>query len=102
MDYFKEICCFILIAETFVKLCPNKKYEDYIRMITGFICIAIVLTPVLVWAKGEQKDMEISLSEFEIQLQEQLKESEKQWSKELEGKMEEGWNVDEEAGISAW
>ena len=71
-------------------------------MITGFICIAIVLTPVLVWAKGEQKDMEISLSEFEIQLQEQLKESEKQWSKELEGKMEEGWNVDEEAGISAW
>lgn len=102
MDWFKEICCFILIAETFVKLCPNKKYEDYIRMITGFLCIAMVLTPILHWAKGDQKEMELSLSEFETQLQEQLLESEEQWSRELEEKIEEGWVVDEETGSSAW
>ena len=102
MDYYKEICCFMLIAETFVKLCPNKKYEDYIRMITGFICIAMVIAPILGWVKGEQKEVRLSLTEFEVQLQEQLLESEEQWSEELEGKMEEGWKVDEETGISTW
>lgn len=102
MDYFKEICCFILIAETFVKLCANQKYEDYIQMITGFICIAMILTPILIWVKGDQKEMRLSLSQFETQLQEQLIESEKQWSKELEGKLEKGWSVDEKTGISTW
>ena len=102
MDYFKEICCFMLIAETFVKLCPNKKYEDYIRMITGFICIAMVIPPILGWVMGDQKEVSLSLTEFEVQLQEQLLESEEQWSEELEGKMEVGWKVDEETGISTW
>lgn len=102
MDYFKEICCFIFIAETFVKLCPNQKYEEYIRMITGLLCIVMVFIPILVWVKGDEKDMELSLSEFEKQLQEQILESEEQWAEELEGKLEEGWSLDEETGISTW
>lgn len=102
MKYFKEICCFILIAETFLKLCPNKKYEEYIHMIIGFICIAVVLTPVLVFVKGNQAENLPTLETFEVQLQKVLEESEREMQEELEEKFKEGWKVDEETEFSTW
>lgn len=99
MGYFKEICCFVLIAETFIKLCPNEKYEEYLRMITGFICMVLVITPVLLFLKGETTGTMPSLSQFEKELEEVFLESKKQVERELEEKLEEGWKIDEETGI---
>lgn len=102
MRYFQQICCFMLIAETFMKLCPNKKYEEYIRMITGFICLLLVVTPILLFFKNVDRGKLPALSELEVELQKVLEESERKMEEELEGKFKEGGKVDEETWILEW
>jgi len=90
MEYLRRICIFLLIAETLLKLCPSSKYEDYMRMITGLICMIMILFPLASLIRMDH-GMELpQIGEFERQLQEVMEEGTRQMQDRLLTDIEEG------------
>ncbi|MBO6014973.1 MAG: stage III sporulation protein AF [Lachnospiraceae bacterium] len=98
MEYLKRICCFLLIAETMEKLCPSSKYEAYLHMITGLICLAMILIPLTGLLHMDQADGLPDIHTFEKQLQQIVEEGQMQMERELSKKWE--GQIPDEADIS--
>ena len=89
-EYLKRICVFLLVAETMLKLCPSSKYEEYIKMITGLICMVMILFPTASLFRADQ-GMELpQIGEFEKKLQEAMEEGTEQMRRRLDADLEEG------------
>lgn len=46
-EWLKNIVGFLLIVSIVMQVLPGKKYEQYVKLFTGFLLILIVLQPVL-------------------------------------------------------
>lgn len=46
-EWLKNIVGFLLIVSIVMQMLPGKKYEQYVKLFTGFLLILIVLQPVL-------------------------------------------------------
>lgn len=68
--YVEKVCFFMIAAQLLFHFLPSKKYEKYMGMITGFLCMAILIIPIgnLVF-KGEEWLSMDTIEEFENQLQ---------------------------------
>lgn len=82
-EYMQRICCFMILAEMLLHLRPAKQYEKYLKMITGFISLAIVLLPAckFITTIGNSGQL-ATLEEFEKEMYEVMKEGEKMMQKE--------------------
>lgn len=93
--YVEKVCFFMIAAELLFHFLPSKKYEKYMGMITGFLCMAILVIPIgnLVF-QGEKWLSMDTTEEFEKQLKqvmttedmEQIKQQYQSVSKTAEGK----------------
>lgn len=91
--YVEKVCFFMIAAQLLFHFLPSKKYEKYMGMITGFLCMAILVVPIgnLVFHGSKWLDMN-TIEEFENQLKQvmnageikQAKEQYQSLSKELE------------------
>ena len=45
--WLKNLAGFILFGSVTMQMLPNQKYEQYVKLFTGFLMIIIVLQPIL-------------------------------------------------------
>ena len=90
MEYLERVCIFLLIAETMLRLCPSSKYERYVRMVTGLICMAMILLPLTTLLQTDGAGELPRIEAFEQELRKAMEEGEKQMEKELDWQIEEG------------
>ena len=46
-DWIKTLVGYLLIVSVVTQMMPNQKYEQYVRLFTGFLLIILILQPVL-------------------------------------------------------
>lgn len=46
-DWIKTLVGYLLIVSVITQMMPNRKYEQYVRLFTGFLLIILILQPVL-------------------------------------------------------
>ena len=46
-EWLKNLVSYLLIVSIGMQMLPNKKYEEYVRLFTGFLLIVILLQPIL-------------------------------------------------------
>ena len=46
-EWMKSLVGFLLLVSVTMQLLPNQKYEQYVRLFTGFLLIILVLKPVM-------------------------------------------------------
>ena len=46
-DWIKTLVGYLLIISVVTQMMPNRKYEQYVRLFTGFLLIILILQPVL-------------------------------------------------------
>lgn len=46
-SWLKSLVGYMLIVSVVMQMLPNKKYEQYVRLFTGFLLIVLVLQPIL-------------------------------------------------------
>lgn len=46
-EWLKSMVGFMLLVSVTMQMLPNQKYEQYVRLFTGFLMIIIVLQPIL-------------------------------------------------------
>ncbi len=46
-DWLKNLVGYMLVVSVAMQMLPNKKYEQYLRLFTGFLLIVLVLQPIL-------------------------------------------------------
>lgn len=67
--YLEKACYFMIGAQLLFYFLPSKKYEKYMGMLTGFICMVILVLPVcnLIFQEKDWQN-KIQIEEFERQL----------------------------------
>lgn len=68
--WLKSLVGYLLIVSVTMQMLPDKKYEQYVRLFTGFLLIVLVLQPVLKIGSANSF-LENKISEF-VQEQEKL------------------------------
>lgn len=71
-EWLKNLVGYMLIVSVAMQMLPNKKYEQYIRLFTGFLLIVLVLQPILKIGSADAF-LENKIAEF-VQEQEALEE----------------------------
>lgn len=85
LDYLQKICCFLVVTEILMQLKPSKKYEKYLKMTVGLICLGIVLLPVGKALNGGNYVIEPdSVTVFEEKLYQALEEGSLEATEETE------------------
>ena len=46
-DWIKTLVGYLLIVSIVTQMMPNQKYEQYVRLFTGFLLILLILQPAL-------------------------------------------------------
>lgn len=46
-EWLRNLVGYMLIISVAMQMLPNKKYEQYLRLFTGFLLIVLVLQPIL-------------------------------------------------------
>lgn len=46
-EWLKNLAGYLLVISVAVQMLPNQKYEQYVRLFTGFLLIIFVLQPLL-------------------------------------------------------
>lgn len=70
--WLKCLVGYMLIVSVVMQMMPDKKYEQYVRLFTGFLLIVLVLQPVLKIGSADSF-LENQIQEF-VQEQENLEE----------------------------
>ncbi|MBD5545315.1 MAG: hypothetical protein HDR01_14040 [Lachnospiraceae bacterium] len=92
--YLEKACFFMIGAQLLLYFLPSRKYEKYMGVLTGFICMVILVLPVcnLIFQKQEWQ-YEERITEFESQLERVLSAEEIRKEKEtyesIAGQLEE-------------
>lgn len=68
--WLKSLVGYMLIVSVTMQMLPNKKYEQYVRLFTGFLLILLVLQPILKIGSADSF-LESQISKF-VQEQEKL------------------------------
>lgn len=71
-EWLKSLLGYMLIVSVTMQMLPNQKYEQYVRLFTGFLLIILILQPVLKIGSADSF-LEHKISEF-VQEQEALEE----------------------------
>lgn len=75
-NFFNAICqigIFMICAQTIIHFRPNKKYENYLKLLVGVMILVQVFLPIIqLFTSGEMESMEESVKRFEQQLQESM------------------------------
>lgn len=71
-DWLKSLMGYMLIVSVTMQMLPDKKYEQYVKLFTGFLLIVLVLQPILKIGSASSF-LENKISEF-VQEQETLEE----------------------------
>lgn len=72
-DWLKSLVGYMLIVSVTMQMLPDKKYEQYVKLFTGFLLIILVLQPVLRMGSASSF-LENKIQEF-VQEQEMLEEN---------------------------
>lgn len=81
--YLEKACYFMIGAQLLLYFLPSPKYEKYMGMLTGFICMVILVLPVcnLIFQKQDWQYTE-RMEEFEDQLEKVMSAEEIRMEKE--------------------
>lgn len=66
MEYIKSVCNYLLIGTLLTNMFPNDKYVQYVKMIFGFLLIAMLINPICKVLFGNI-DLQSVLYEFSIE-----------------------------------
>lgn len=69
-DWMKSLVGYMLIVSVVTQMLPNKKYEQYVKLFTGFLLMILVLKPVLE-IKSANTFLESKIEEFVQEQEEQ-------------------------------
>ncbi len=69
-DWIKTLVGYLLIISVVTQMMPNRKYEQYVKLFTGFLLIILILQPVLK-IESANAFLEGKIHEF-VQEQEEL------------------------------
>ena len=69
-DWIKTLVGYLLIISVVTQMMPNRKYEQYVKLFTGFLLIILILHPVLK-IESANAFLEGKIHEF-VQEQEEL------------------------------
>lgn len=70
--WLKSLVGYMMIVSVAMQMIPNQKYEQYVRLFTGFLLIVLVLQPILKIGSADSF-LEQQISEF-VQQQDRLEE----------------------------
>ena len=62
-EWIKQIVIYLLVVNVIMQMLPEKKYEPYIKLFTGFLLILFVFHPVLKIGSADAY-LEQKISEF--------------------------------------
>lgn len=99
--YLEKACYFMIGAQLLLYFLPSGKYEKYMGMLTGFICMVILALPVcnLIFKKQDWQYQE-RMKEFEKQLERVMSAEEIRMEKEkyqsIEGQLKELYGGEEQ------
>lgn len=95
--WLKSLVGYMLIVSVTMQMLPNKKYEQYVKLFTGFLLMILVLQPVLKIGSAdsfledkiaefvqEQEALEKQIGEEKLEFQEKTEETERQSREEIE------------------
>lgn len=71
-EWLKSLVGYLLLVSVTMQMLPNQKYEQYVRLFTGFLMIIIVLQPLLK-IRSADAYLEYKIQEF-VQEQSDLEE----------------------------
>ena len=71
-EWLKSLVGFMLLVSVTTQMLPNQKYEQYVRLFTGFLMIIILLQPILK-IRSADTYLENKIQEF-VQAQSTLEE----------------------------
>ena len=46
-EWLKHLVGYLMVVSIGMQMLPDKKYEEYVRLFTGFLLIVIILQPIL-------------------------------------------------------
>ncbi len=46
-EWIRQLVAYLVVISIGMQMLPNKKYEEYVRLFTGFLLIVIILQPIL-------------------------------------------------------
>lgn len=88
MDFIKEwitnIILFVLLATVIDMLLPNSNLQKYIKMVTGLLLIAIILTPILKLVSNDFEEVLASIPAIEASGGKNLENSIEMQKKEIQ------------------
>lgn len=88
MDFIKEwitnIILFVLLATVIDMLLPNSNLQKYIKMVTGLLLIAIILTPILKLVSNDFEEVLASIPSIEASGEKNLENSIETQKKEIQ------------------
>ncbi|WP_419393702.1 stage III sporulation protein AF [Cytobacillus praedii] len=88
MDFIKEwitnIILFVLLATVIDMLLPNSNLQKYIKMVTGLLLIAIILTPILKLVSNDFEEVLASIPALEASGGKNLENSIEMQKKEIQ------------------
>lgn len=99
--YLEKACFFMIGAQLLLYFLPSKKYEKYMGLLTGFICMVILVLPVcnLIFQKQDWQYTN-RMKEFEDQLERVMSAEEIRMEKEkyqsIAGQLEEAYGGKEQ------
>ena len=62
-EWLKTLVAYMMIVSISMQMIPNKKYEQYVRLFTGFLLLVFAIQPILKIGSMDSY-MENKLSEF--------------------------------------
>ncbi|KOP83399.1 stage III sporulation protein AF [Cytobacillus solani] len=88
MDFIKEwitnIILFVLLATVIDMLLPNSNLQKYIKMVTGLLLIAIILTPILKLVSNDFEEVLAAIPSIEASGEKNLENSIEMQKKEIQ------------------
>ncbi|WP_313798330.1 stage III sporulation protein AF [Cytobacillus sp.] len=88
MDFIKEwitnIILFVLLATVIDMLLPNSNLQKYIKMVTGLLLIAIILTPILKLVSNDFEEVLTAIPVIEASGEKNLENSIEMQKKEIQ------------------
>ena len=83
-EWMKNLVGFLLLVSVAMQLLPNQKYEQYVRLFTGFLLIILVMKPILK-IRSADTFLEHKIQQF-VQEQNELEEKISMEGRKFQGK----------------
>ena len=93
--WLKSILGYMLIVSVSMQMLPNQKYEQYIRLFTGFLLIILILQPILKIGSADVylENMIVQFVEQQEKMEEEIGEKKAEFQEASDGLQKESVSI---------